>query len=197
MLPRMVLLGILMSGPKHGYQVSLYVRELMSRLAKMTPGSIYYNLKRMDREGLLKRRTSRQGNRPERQVYTITDKGVREFKRLLTASLFTKERPVWPFNLAVFFLRHADPEEARRAIKERLKRLKREREEVEVMEKVAEDMKLAFHLSSLIQHGLLHLKAEISWTKGLLKGLEEKRPLVGADYEDFLKRFRGKLGKTF
>lgn len=191
MLPKIILLGLLMNGPKHGYQISLYIKEIMSRLARLTSGSIYYHLKMLEKEGLVERTTSKAGNRPERQIYTITEAGINEFKRMAEANLFISHRPVWAFNCSIFFLRHLDGAKARQALERRINRLERELAEVRGMKIVAQELGLAFHLISLIDHGLVHLAAEVKWMQELLGQLKSTRiiKLPAGDFEQFLERF--------
>ena len=89
---RLLILGaIRIMQPVHGYDVR---RELLSWRAdvwgNVAPGSIYNQLRTLQRDGLIRRvGTEQEGARPERTVYEITAEGEKEFKLLDTQ--FTTE----------------------------------------------------------------------------------------------------------
>lgn len=94
------------SGPVHGYDVR---RTLLARgatsWANIAPGSIYNALKTLVREGFLENvGTDRQGARPERTSFRLTDAGEREFARLLRENLRDARLPNHPVLAGLAFL---------------------------------------------------------------------------------------------
>jgi DNA-binding PadR family transcriptional regulator len=82
------------------YQLSLQRRDL--RLVKIRPGTLYHAVRRLAERGLVEALgTEREGNRPERTTYEITDEGRHQL-RVDVASMLAEvaaEYPVFPFAL--------------------------------------------------------------------------------------------------
>jgi DNA-binding PadR family transcriptional regulator len=83
---RLLVLGVVrLLQPIHGYDVR---RELLSwqadEWANVAPGSVYGALRTMERDGWIEAvDTSREGARPARTTYRVTDEGEKEFHTLL------------------------------------------------------------------------------------------------------------------
>ena len=78
----LAILGFLSEGPLHGYELKRRVTQLTGYAKPVSDGTLYPAIKRLDRSGLLERR-SEPGAGPARYVLTITDAGRDE----LTARL--------------------------------------------------------------------------------------------------------------
>ncbi|MDR6971852.1 PadR family transcriptional regulator [Leifsonia shinshuensis] len=71
-------LALLAEGPSHPYEMyqTLMLRS-EDRLVKVRPGSLYHTVDRLARHGLVRvTGTEREGNRPERTTYAITEEGT-------------------------------------------------------------------------------------------------------------------------
>jgi DNA-binding PadR family transcriptional regulator len=70
---RLYLLGLLESGPKHGYELITALSDRFGGTYRPSPGTIYPRLARLEEEGLVERvEDGRKG------TYTLTDAGRRE-----------------------------------------------------------------------------------------------------------------------
>jgi DNA-binding PadR family transcriptional regulator len=63
-------------GPGSGYDIKKLVSRLLSHFWSESYGQIYPILKQLSAEGLAVRKVQRQRGKPDRQIYTITRKGV-------------------------------------------------------------------------------------------------------------------------
>jgi len=79
------LLGLLTIAPMSGYDLGRLVRASISHMWRESYGQIYPNLKTLAAEGLVECRTERQAGRPERRVYSITEKGRAQLAEWLVA----------------------------------------------------------------------------------------------------------------
>jgi len=78
------LLGILSVCPGSGYDIKKFMEQSTSNFWSESYGQIYPILKQLVEEGLATSHTEKQEGRPERYVYTLTDKGLEELRRWLT-----------------------------------------------------------------------------------------------------------------
>jgi DNA-binding PadR family transcriptional regulator len=71
-------LALLRARPMHGYEMyQTLVERHADRIVKVRPGSLYHVVDRLTEEKLIRRAaTARDGKRPERAIYEITDAGA-------------------------------------------------------------------------------------------------------------------------
>jgi len=72
------LLGILSERERHGYDLKDAFDERVGEFWALNFGQIYSTLDRLEREGLVEKRSEAQEKRPDRNIYRITSKGRRE-----------------------------------------------------------------------------------------------------------------------
>ncbi len=96
-------------GPMHGHRLRLTAERYRVHLwTDITVGAVYGAMKRLASEGLLREAgREREGNRPTRQLYEITDEGRRALAALQRAGLSEVGFKPDPFDLA---LTRLDPE---------------------------------------------------------------------------------------
>lgn len=81
---RTLCLGVLHRGDSTGYEIKKMFEEgPFGHFLEASYGSIYPALTRLTEEGLLSFRDERQKGRPDKKVYTLTDRGRTRFKEAL------------------------------------------------------------------------------------------------------------------
>jgi len=129
----LVLLGLLMESPLHGYEIRQVLETRLVHVVRIPPGTIYYTLKKLAQQALVDMRTAREGNRPERQVYAITELGRARFAELAHEALTLDERAYWVFDVALSFLPLLDRTAVRAAIAAKRARLSTFRRDVDAL----------------------------------------------------------------
>ncbi len=100
---RTICLGILTRGDATGYEIKkLFEDGRFGYFVEASFGSIYPALNRLTEDGLVSLREETQAKRPDRKVYSITDKGRRAFVESLKATL-PEDRYRSPFLFAMMF----------------------------------------------------------------------------------------------
>jgi PadR family transcriptional regulator AphA len=79
-----VLLGLLTVAPMSGYGLRQAIHDSVGHFWNESYGQIYPNLKRLAAEGFVKGRTQRQKGKPDRCIYSITEKGRDRLRRWMT-----------------------------------------------------------------------------------------------------------------
>ena len=96
-------LALLAEGPSHPYEMyQTLIQRSEDRLVKVRPGSLYHTVDRMEAHGFVRATgTEREGNRPERTTYEITDAGTRALGERITEIIGTptNEYPEFPLGL--------------------------------------------------------------------------------------------------
>lgn len=90
-----MVLALLSEGDMHPYEMVRLMRARRDeRLLSITNGTLYHTVGRLQRSGLLEEvGTDREGNRPERTTYTLTDAGKDALLRWLRRELSSIDRP--------------------------------------------------------------------------------------------------------
>ncbi|MDV6010958.1 PadR family transcriptional regulator [Haloechinothrix sp. LS1_15] len=178
---RLLVLGVVrMLQPVHGYDVR---RELMSWRAEdwanIAPGSIYGALKTLERDRLIEVvDTKRQGARPARTVYQVTDEGEKEYHAMLRNLWWEAKAGPHPLLPAVVQLPFSQRDDVVAALKARIHRLESdltlaERDIARILEGSGDHRyDTPFHAAevSRLSHALA--EAELRWTRDLLQRIE-------------------------
>jgi len=73
------LLGALMSGSKHGYEILQFINTALGSTWYVGTSPLYVLLKRLERDGLLHSSVETQDTRPSKRVFKLTSKGKKVF----------------------------------------------------------------------------------------------------------------------
>lgn len=166
----LVLLGLLMDSPKHGYQLKKLLEKIQGLFATVDTKSIYYPLKVMEKEGFVFKEITKEGKRPEKFIYSITPKGKSRFYRLLNENFLIIQRPFIGVDLSLYFFPYVDKELARRRLKIRLKGLMRVKR---WLKERKSERNYEEHLLFILEHNLDLVEAEIKFTERLIHTLEK------------------------
>ena len=96
-------LGLLVERPMHPYEMyQLLLERAEDRVLKVRPGTLYHTVDRLARDGLVRQlHTEREGNRPERTTFEITETGRRELSRRVLEMLSAPAQEYPEFALAI------------------------------------------------------------------------------------------------
>jgi DNA-binding PadR family transcriptional regulator len=110
----LAILSCLYERPMHPYEVALTLRQRAKHESiRLNYGSLYSVVEGLERSGLITaRETKREGRRPERTVYEITDDGARELVDWLSELVATPAKEYLQFEAALSLLAVLSPEEA-------------------------------------------------------------------------------------
>lgn len=102
----LTVLRLLDAQPQHPYELRQQMREQgIDQLVKVTHGALYYTVETLTKNGLIQpTETGRQGNRPERTVYAITEAGRDRARDRLRALLSTTAAEYPSYCAALAFL---------------------------------------------------------------------------------------------
>ncbi|WP_405610896.1 PadR family transcriptional regulator [Streptomyces sp. NBC_00076] len=166
----LTVLTTLWQKPMHPYEIAQTMRQQgKDASTKINYGSLYTVVQNLQKHGFVEvTDVERQGNRPERTVYGITEAGREEMTEWLSdlVAVPVKEFPI--FETALSLLGALPPDDVVRLLKERLDAL-----EVQVaggrgvLDKFRETLPRLFLVESEYQ---LHMaEAQAEWVRGLLE----------------------------
>jgi DNA-binding PadR family transcriptional regulator len=110
----LAVLRLLDAEPMHPYEMQQRIREYaIDEVVKVAHGSLYHMVARLAEQGLIEPvETSREGRRPERTVYAITEAGRDVAHSRLRDFIMRPSREYPCFGMALAFISMLSPEDA-------------------------------------------------------------------------------------
>ena len=171
----LAVMALLYERPMHPYEMVSVMRERAKHEAiRLRYSSLYSVVEALQRELLISPlETVREGRRPERTVYGLTDEGHVEFLDWLRELLSVPAKEYTQFAAGLSFLAALPPDEAVALLRERARRLEGEVEEMRSgMDAVAERQSVARLFLIENEHELVLREAELGWVRELVREIE-------------------------
>lgn len=110
----LAVLRLLDAEPMHPYEMQQRIRDYaIDKVVKVAHGSLYHTVERLADQGLIESvETSREGRRPERTVYAITEAGRDEARARLREFVARPAQEYPSFGMALAFVQMLAPGEA-------------------------------------------------------------------------------------
>ena len=169
-------LALLSEQPRHPYDMQRALRERHLdqhfRLGGL-PRSLYHAVDRLARRGLIEpAETTREGNRPERTVYRITEEGREAFDAHLRRLVQTPSKEAPELAAALGFAGYMTPGDVLDAIEGRIVALATEVAQLEAgMRALREDVRLPRSFLSGVECRRALRQAELDWARSLVEEL--------------------------
>ena len=167
MIQQLILLGVLLGGKTHGYRLNEYVTHAMDLYTDIKKSTVYYTLEKLEKDGYVEHETEREGKRPERRVYQITEMGKSYFLQLLRDNLGEFTRTYFNDDIGIAFMDQLSTREVsellemkRGIIQSALKQFKE-----------VPDHGGNWHY--VINHNIAHLEADLAWIDSILNDLDD------------------------
>src|SRR5215468_9749262 len=171
----LTVLAFLSERPMHPYDVQRVIRQRHKDYAIDRPRALYRTFERLARDELIEPvETSREGRRPERTVYQVTEEGRAEFHHRLLQLI---ERPVVEdpvFGVALGFLGYVNPESVLEALQDRFASLEGE---VAGLDAALQAMRTSLPRLVLLEHEYRRAlrQAERDWVLKLIDDIRSSK----------------------
>lgn len=169
------ILGLLLRyGPQHGYSLMQIIEERISDFAKIKLPTIYYHLDKLKEKGYIAETVDKEGNRPEKLVFTITETGKKYFDLLLEKQLKEMYSAEFPLDGILYFSEKIDNEKLK---KELLNKKKHIADKLKILHSHKKNTLANIHplgyfnAEAIFDHHICHFEAELVWLEKTLKGL--------------------------
>jgi DNA-binding PadR family transcriptional regulator len=172
----LTVLCLLRERPMHPYEMQRHIRQRhKDDFLDLKRGSLYHAIGRLERGNLIEVvSTSREGRRPERTVYRLTEAGELEALEWLREMLAKPVRESSQFMAALSFAVHLSPQEVLDQLQERINRL-----EMGIVAFNAILQKLSERLPRIhlieCEHARAMHQAEVAWVHSLMEEIRTGR----------------------
>jgi DNA-binding PadR family transcriptional regulator len=172
----LAVMALLFERPMHPYEMITLMRERgKHESVRLRYSSLYSVVEALVREGLIvPRETVREGRRPERTVYGITDAGREEFLTWLRELLREPVKEYTQFAAGLSYLPALPPEEAADLLERRVRLLEKEVGEMRSrLDDVVEELDLPRLFLVENEHEQVLREAELGWVRGLVREIKD------------------------
>ena len=160
--------------PMHPYEVAQTLRtRAKEQSVRLNYGSLYAVVESLEKKGFIKATgTVREGKRPQRTVYEITDEGSLEMTDWLTELIGTPNKEYPAFQAGLSFIPALDPDDALAALRRRAEALSIKLAAMRAAMQAARDAGLPriFELESEYEERTL--SAEFAFVRALVEEME-------------------------
>jgi len=161
--------------PMHPYEVAQTLRSRAKHESvRLNYGSLYAVVESLEKRGFIRAgETVREGRRPERTVYEVTDTGIRELTDWLTELVATPVKEYPHFMVALSFLPALDTDDALDGLRERAMAIEMRLAQLRGVLRAAEGAGLPrlFELEAEYEERLM--ETELDFVKALIKDIED------------------------
>ncbi|HEV7221111.1 MAG TPA: PadR family transcriptional regulator [Pirellulales bacterium] len=168
----LTVLCLLRERPMHPYEMQRLIRERHKEaFLELKRGSLYHAIERLAKAGLIEEvGASREGRRPERMTYRLTDAGQSEVLEWLRDLLAKPVREASSFIAAMSFVSHLAPGEAADQLQIRARQLQCGLVAIgAVLENLVPQIGRVPLLEA--EYAVAMRKAELEWTRALIEEL--------------------------
>lgn len=149
----------------HGYQLSKRLTDSLGGLWRVSYGSLYPTLKRLERQGAVEQVFDRQEVGRRKNVYRITEQGESMFRDLLEEAGPDASGEENRFRVRLAFFKYLSPETRVRVLERRRAFL--EERLLTIRTSLATNTGDTY-TTSLMQHGRESTEQDIAWLNGLI-----------------------------
>ncbi|MCZ8519249.1 MULTISPECIES: PadR family transcriptional regulator [Paenibacillus] len=166
---KLVILGLLMEGDSHPYEMRQKMKErAMLNYVKMQEGSLYYAIDTLRKSGHVEAaEVVSEGGRPDRTVYRITGEGRSLFGQLLLGQFEDPKAVFHPMYAALVFARHGDSQRIADILETKVEE---QRCSVKHLQEVYEEHipEVPRSVLHIMKGRLEHAETELRWLERLL-----------------------------
>jgi len=161
----LAILGLLKERSMHGYQLSKRLTDSLGGFWRVSYGSLYPSLKRLERQGAVEQIFDRQEVGRRKNVYRITETGEALFRELLEESGPESSGEDNRFRVRMAFFKYLSPETRIRLLERRRAFLE---ERLNTIRGSLATTNGDTYTVSLMQHGRESTEQDIAWLNGLI-----------------------------
>jgi DNA-binding PadR family transcriptional regulator len=169
------ILELLSERPMHPYELAATMRSRHhDEFIRLNFGSLYHTVDSLERYGwILPAEKEKEGNRPERTVYRLTDSGRKVLLQLVSEIVALPRREYLHFSAGLMFMHHLDAETAAQLLEKRAQALQ---EVITKLSHILDELLASGHrrLSLIeLEHKIAMIEAERGWVRKIAKEITD------------------------
>jgi DNA-binding PadR family transcriptional regulator len=163
----LAILGLLKERSMHGYQLSKRLTDSLGGFWRVSYGSLYPTLKRLEKQGAVEQVFDEQEVGRRKNVYRVTSKGEKLFQELLEEAGHESSSEENRFRVRLAFFKYLAPDTRIRLLEKRRAYLEERLSTIKTSLSATSERFDTYTLS-LMQHGRDSTEQDIAWLSGLI-----------------------------
>lgn len=170
-----LILGIIAEKPVNPYEITKLLERIQVKdWFSVASSSVYVTIKKLDKKDYIVGKNIKEGNMPEKTVYTVTKKGKKVLSHTITEFLLNTDLDPVKFNIACVMICHLDINDALKVLKKRLLFLKGYENGIKKHYSYEKDEHLIPYPGlTIIRNNVYLVEAEIRITEELIKEVKK------------------------
>ncbi len=170
----LAILSLIAEQPRHGYEIERVIEERgMREWTEVGFSSIYYLLKKLEREGLVKGQLEEAERGPARKVYHLTPAGREALRAGVLDALSVPRRCYQPLQLGLANLPGITSAEALAALRQYRDGLAARLEHVRARRE--SQRPLPYFVDAMFDYSVTMVEAELEWIMQFISQLEDQK----------------------
>jgi len=166
-----IILGLLKNKPLTGYDIKKIMEKEFGIFSSQQSTSIYYTLNKLEKNGLITKEELEEGH-IKKYIYSLTNKGEKEFINLSKDLLLSNRRPFIDFDIPLYFLPYLNNRDLLARL--RLRKIFLKKARLWLLDKLKNKDKFLMHQIFIFKHHLNLLKAEEKFLKEFIGFIKNK-----------------------
>ncbi|GMA69992.1 PadR family transcriptional regulator [Leuconostoc litchii] len=162
-----IVLGILQNGPRTGYEINEVIQNRLNHFFDGTFGMIYPTLKKLEKDGLVIKKQITQTDKPNKNVYSITEEGQRVFSEELMKPT-TPEVLKSDFLMRLYFSNQLDSAKIKQFLKEEISRKQSQLDDLESQLESWQNNGMTDMQKVTFDYGVIYYSSTLKFLKELL-----------------------------
>jgi DNA-binding PadR family transcriptional regulator len=163
----LAILGLLKERSMHGYQLSKRLTDSLGGFWRVSYGSLYPTLKRLEKQGAVEQVFAEEEVGRRKNVYRVTSKGEKLFQELLEEAGHESSSEENRFRVRLAFFKYLAPDTRIRLLEKRRAYLEDRLSTIKTSLSTTRERFDTYTLS-LMQHGQDSTEQDIAWLNGLI-----------------------------
>jgi DNA-binding PadR family transcriptional regulator len=191
------ILELLNERPMHPYELASTMRSRHhDEFIRLNFGSLYHTVEVLERYGwIVPAEREKEGNRPERTVYRLTDSGQKILLQVVGEILTQPRREYLHFSAGLMFMHHLEANVAAESLEQRAQAL---HATITKLTHILDELQAGGHTRLTLielEHKIALLEAERTWVRRIAKEITEGKLEWRAGIETGNEKLRRRHGK--
>ncbi|MBI1933662.1 MAG: PadR family transcriptional regulator [Ignavibacteriales bacterium] len=181
-----LILGVLFEKERNPYEITKMLNNLnLRKWFNIADSTVYATINTLKRQGLIKGETIKEGNFPEKTIYSITAEGEFELNNTISNYLEENDPDGSKFDIALILLHHLSKDEVLQKLKIKLENLESSTYEIKTqIINLERERTIAFTGLLLLKHRLYMAETEIRTIKEIIREFNIKEEIKGPSVFD-------------
>ena len=176
-----LILGVLYEKERNPYEITKMLHNLnLRKWFNIADSTVYATINTLKKQGLVKGESVKEGNFPEKTIYSITTEGEYELHNAISAYLEQNDPDGSKFDIAIILLHHLSRDEVLQKLKNKLENLEASTYEIKTQIVTLErERTIAFTGLLMLKHRLYMAETEIRTIKEIIREFNIKDDIKG------------------